>query len=223
MIQLSEENINKYHTLYNSRYQKFGYSPKTLGWYTGKQNMRFALATKDIDLTNKTICDVGCGFSDFYVYLCEKYINVEYTGIDINPLLLHEAEDNIKRHNLHKPNLLTGDFLDKNISGEFDVIIALGLCSLLLTKQNNYEYIESIIYKGFSMSKSVFVIDFCSEYFGNNNSSYGFSYDPIKVLQIAYSCTNRLVLLNNYFPTEFMIKMYKDTSYNSSYIYNDYK
>ena len=223
IMQLSEENINKYNLLYNSRFQKFGYSPKTLGWYTGKQNMRFELASKDIDLKNKTICDVGCGFSDFYVYLCKRNKDVIYTGVDVNSLLLNEAVENIKHNDLPQPQLIHGDFLNKSISGEFDVVVALGVCSLLLSGQDNYQYIESIISKGFSMSKSVFVIDFCSEYFEGHTSSYGYSYDPIKVLKIAYKFTQRLVLINDYFPTEFMVKMYKDKNYNNSFIYNSYR
>ena len=223
MMHLSEENINKYNTLYNSRYRKFGYSPKTLGWYTGKQSMRFELATKDIDFTNKDVCDIGCGFADLYVFLCESNANVAYTGVDINSKLLCEANENIKRHGLRKPVLLHGDFLDDNILGEFDVVIALGVGSLLLSGQDNYQYIESVISKGFSMARLVFIMDFCSEYFDNSSSSYGFSYNPLKVLQIAYSFTKRLVLINDYFPTEFMIKMYKDTNYNLSYIYNGYR
>lgn len=223
MIHLSEENINRYNTLYDYRYRKFGYSPKSLGWYTGKQNMRFELATKGIDFTNINFFDIGCGFADLYVFLCERNSNIAYTGIDINSELLCEAKENIKRHNLRIPILLHSDFLDKNISGKFDVVVALGVCSLSLSGQDNYQYIESIISKGFSMARSVFIMDFCSEYFDNNNSTYGFSYDPLEVLKIAYSFTKRLVLLNDYFPTEFMIKMYKDTNYNSSYIYNDYR
>ncbi|MBR4913241.1 MAG: class I SAM-dependent methyltransferase [Bacteroidales bacterium] len=223
MIQLSEDNIAKYNKLYNSRYQKFGYNPKTLGWYTGKQNMRFEIATKDIDFRNKTICDIGCGFSDLYIFLCERIKDVEYTGIDLNLTLLHEAENNIKRHGLRKPNLFHNDFLDKDFKGEYDIVIALGCCSLLLSGQDNYQYIKSIISKGFSMARFVFIIDSCSEYFDNNNSTYGYSYDPIKVIQIAYSFTPRLVLINDYFPTEFMVKMYKNTNHTSSYIYNDYR
>ena len=123
---------------------------------------------------------------------------------------------------MRQPHLIHGDFLSTSISGEYDVVVALGVCSLLLSGQDNYQYIESIISKGFSMSKSVFVIDFCSEFFESNTSSYGYSYDPIKVLQIAYTFTKRLVLINDYFPTEFMVKMYKDTNYNNSYVYNSY-
>lgn len=223
MMNLSEDNVKKYNTLYNSRYQKFGYSPKTLGWYTGKQDLRFEIATQDIEFANKTICDVGCGFADLYVFLCEKGKSVTYTGVDINFVLLQEAEDNIRRHNLHKPTLINQDFLDDSVCGEFDIVIALGTCSLLLSGQDNYQYIESLISKGFSMAWSVFIIDFCSEYFGNYNSSYGYFYDPLKVLHIAYSYTQRLVLKNDYFPTEFMLKMYKESVYNNSYIYNDYK
>lgn len=220
LMKLSKQNIEKYNELYNSRYQKYGFSPRTLGWYTGKQNFRFNVASRDFGEDICSVLDIGCGFADLYIYLNSVGRNVKYTGIDLNEKFLREAQRNIEKNALSIPNLIQGDVLDISLPEKYDAVLAIGITSLLLSDQDNYEYIESIIAKGYDLANSVFVIDFCSDSFNRKTLNYGFVYDPIKVLQIANKFTNRLSLHCDYFPTEFMLKMYKDNSYNTSFIYN---
>lgn len=219
-MKLSKENIDKYNELYNLRYQKYGFTPQTLGWYTGKQDFRFRVATREFGKDIRSVLDIGCGFADLYIYFNSIGKNVSYTGIDLNEILLEEARRNIENNALNIPNLILGDVLDYSFSEKYDAVIAIGITSMLLSRQDNYEYIESIIAKGYDLSDSVFIIDFCSDKLNRKSTRYGFEYDPIRVLQIANKFTNRVALLCDYFPTEFMLKMYKDDSYNESFIYN---
>lgn len=219
-MKLSQENIDKYNELYNSRYQKYGFSPQTLGWYTGKQDFRFSVATRDFGEDIRSVLDVGCGFADLYIYFNSIGKDVCYTGIDLNEKLLEEAKRNIEKKALGIPKLIQGDILDISLPEKYDAVLAIGITSLLLAGQDNYEYIESIIAKGYDLANIVFIIDFCSESFNRKSTKYGFEYDPIRVLQIASKFTKRVALICDYFPTEFMLKMYKDDSYNESFIYN---
>jgi len=49
---------------YSSRFQKYGYSPKTLGWDKGKQDLRYQMLFREFSLEGKSILDIGCGFGD---------------------------------------------------------------------------------------------------------------------------------------------------------------
>ncbi|WP_201030778.1 hypothetical protein [Leptospira borgpetersenii] len=71
---------------YNSRYEKLGKDVKSLGWGDKKQQIyRFEQVLSNVNLINKNILDIGCGFSDFLSYIQEKNIMFsKYTGWDIN-------------------------------------------------------------------------------------------------------------------------------------------
>lgn len=45
---------------YRKRFAEYGYSPKTLGWVKGKQDIRFSILTSQWELEGKRILDVGC-------------------------------------------------------------------------------------------------------------------------------------------------------------------
>ena len=60
-----KNNSNYYLNLFN----KYGESPKSLGWSKGKQFLRYDQLTRDCTLKNSSFLDVGCGFGDFASYL----------------------------------------------------------------------------------------------------------------------------------------------------------
>ena len=70
---------NKY---YGELLNEYGRDPRSLGWIKGRQAIRFAKLTEflgktDID-ENFTLLDYGCGFGDLYLFLQEKYPNMNF-------------------------------------------------------------------------------------------------------------------------------------------------
>ena len=77
---------------YAERYRSHGYSPKSLGWDKGKQQLRFEILTSQYDFRGQHVLDIGCGFGDLNRTLAEKYgEHYRYTGIELVPDLLNEA------------------------------------------------------------------------------------------------------------------------------------
>lgn len=72
-------------SFFNFHFKKFGDRPEALRW-TPKGQIRRYHALLDIagNLSNQKILDYGCGFGDFYRFLKQRGIAVQYTGIDIN-------------------------------------------------------------------------------------------------------------------------------------------
>ncbi len=222
-MKLSLENIERYNNLYNTRFRTYGKSPMALGWWTGKQNIRYNILTKHFGLDGKSILDVGCGFADLYVYLNSLSIRFDYYGVDINANLLNEAKKNILACNPNnKWRLVNADFLCNKVVDCCDFVIASGCFSIRLINQDNYEYVESVIQKALRLSRYGVAIDFCSSLYKEQDSPMFTTYNPIKVMEIAYRHSKRLLLINDYFPTEFSIVIFKNQNYNKQYIYDEY-
>ncbi|TXI46812.1 class I SAM-dependent methyltransferase [Methylophilus sp.] len=197
---------------YSSRYQKFGYSPKSLGWDKGKQDVRFEILTSQYDFSEKSILDIGCGFGDLNKTLNAKYANnYSYLGVDLVPDLVIEAR---KQYVGDKINFRTGDFLDISFENTFDFVIASGIFNHRLNNANNYDLIEAAIIKALSLSKDGLAFDFLSDKV-DYQLEHTFHSSPEKILSIAYKYSRNIVMRNDYMPFEFALFIFKDDSFST--------
>lgn len=197
---------------YSSRYQKFGYSPKSLGWDKGKQDVRFEILTSQYDFSEKSILDIGCGFGDLNKTLNEKYANnYSYLGVDLVPALVNEARKQYVGDNI---NFRTGDFLDISFENTFDFVIASGIFNHRLNNVNNYDLIEAAIIKALSLSNDGLAFDFLSDKV-DYQLEHTFHSSPEIILSIAYKYSRNIVMRNDYMPFEFALFIFKDDSFST--------
>jgi SAM-dependent methyltransferase len=197
---------------YSSRYQKFGYSPKSLGWDKGKQDVRFEILTSQYDFSEKSILDIGCGFGDLNKTLNEKYANnYSYLGVDLVPALVNEARKQYVGDNI---NFITGDFLDISFESTFDFVIASGIFNHRLNNVNNYDLIEAAIIKALSLTNDGLAFDFLSDKV-DYQLEHTFHSSPEKILSIAYKYSRNIVIRNDYMPFEFALFIFKDDSFST--------
>ena len=72
---------------YRKGYAEHGYSPKTLGWDKGRQDIRFEVLLSFFECRGKSILDIGCGFGDLNRVLARKTGGAySYTGVDLDVL-----------------------------------------------------------------------------------------------------------------------------------------
>jgi SAM-dependent methyltransferase len=211
-MRLSNKDKSEIIQRYSERYQQYGYSPLTLGWDKGKQDIRFDILTSLQDLSNQSILDIGCGFGDLNITLKNKFNNYYYLGIDIVPDLIAEARRRYSNDNI---DFLCGDFLEQAVAQEFDFAIASGIFNFKLKNRNNYSFIESIIKKALSVCREGIAFDFLSD-------KVDFKYDhtfhssPERIIEIAYKYSRNIVLRNDYMPFEFTLYIFKDDSFEIS-------
>ena len=79
-------------TFYASRYKQWGYSPKSLGWDKGNQQVRFDVLTSQYSFEQKSILDIGCGFGDLLDTISKKTSQFDYTGIDLSEDFIKKAK-----------------------------------------------------------------------------------------------------------------------------------
>lgn len=102
----------------------------------------------------KSILEIGMGNGELLNYLVDRYPNKEYSGIDLNPEVLHEHQGIIKKCTLNIGE--TGKYL-KNMEGIVDAIISHchlmyfpdssieKICHLISQKADKYILIKEIL------------------------------------------------------------------------------
>ncbi len=190
---------------YNKRIDKFGVNIKGLASGVEiKRELQFKILSEIGNLNNKSILDLGCGFGAFYLFLKKNKINVNYTGIDINPKIIYHAKKRIK-----EVNFICGDILEDKLH-MFDYVLSASTFNNLWKEIDNYELIKKIFNKCLKISKIGFAIDFLTDYVDYKINDEVFYYKPEKVFNIAKIYTKRVTLRHDYPLFQFCIYAFKD-------------
>lgn len=191
---------------YNKRFQQFGVSIETLN--SGREahrQLRFDILRQVGISSGDSVLDLGCGFGDFVLYCRNKGLEIDYTGIDINPVLIAEAR---KRFPGVKFEVID---LQKDKPGMFDWVISTSSFNLSLEGEDNYKFVEDVLRKSYSSARKGVAIDFITDYveFRGNDKDV-FYYSPEKVFSIAKKISKRVCLRHDYPLFDFCIYLYPD-------------
>ncbi len=195
--------IQKMKRFHKTLMDQFGYSHKTVGWFTKEsQETIFRILCGIANLNQKTILDVGCGLGHLIDFLKDEFVNCAYTGIDFSEDLMEMA----KREHPHHP-FLTGDFFSYPFSETYDYVLASGPFNYRVKGQK--KYIESAIFRMYSLANRGVAFNltslFCPE---NIKFKEAYYYDPVKIIQFCLTLTPYVVFKQNYMPEQFTIYMY---------------
>jgi len=197
---------------YQSNYEQYGYSPRSLGWDKGKQDIRFDILTSFFSLKGKRILDIGCGFGDMNKCLQAQYgDDYIYLGVDLVESFIIEAQT---RYSSDKVTFKCCDFVSNwNLLGEFDVILASGIFNHKFYNADNKLFVSEVIKKALALATVGVAFDFLSDKVDFVHA-HTFHSSPEEVLSLGYSLTRNVVLRNDYFPFEFAIRLLKDDSFS---------
>jgi SAM-dependent methyltransferase len=197
---------------YSKRFQQYGYSPKSLGWTKGKQDVRFSVLTSQYDFAGKSILDVGCGFGDINIMLNARYgTNYTYHGIDLVEDLVVEGRNRFVAPHI---TFTVGNFLTLANETKYDYIIASGIFNHVLHDLDGYEFISLCMNKAFHIVNDGIAFDFLSDKV-DYKLPHTFHCAPERALTMAYGLTRNVVLRSDYMPFEFSLFMYKDDTFSS--------
>lgn len=206
---------------YSERYGKLGVHIRTLGWGSEEQQKyRFARTLEqDIDWDGKTVLDIGCGFGDYYDFLCAQEVPFSrYVGWDINPDFVREAG---QRHG-NDPRAMfevRNVFEQQPPEGQtYDIGVMLGVLNFHWKEAyDNVKYTHSALRTAFNIVRKALIVDFLSEHTTETypREDFVFYHQPGDMLNFALSLTPDVTLKHNYAPIpqkEFMLYMYKNNS-----------
>jgi SAM-dependent methyltransferase len=200
---------------YSLRYQVHGYSPLSLGWGAlSHQETRFTKIIHSVELSKKSILDIGCGFGDFCHFLSTYKIDyLSYTGWDIVNSFIEEAKQRYPDHRNTFEICNLNDLLPSEPLA--DVCLMIGLLNWNLgSKEKNMQYTRYMLYKAFGLCKEFLVVDFLSANFVSDYppESTVFYHEPAEVIELTSSLSSNFKLFHDYpaIPQkEFMIVIYK--------------
>jgi SAM-dependent methyltransferase len=193
---------------YNERLQKYGYAPETLGWDKHRHVLRYHILLSLWDATNKSILDFGCGFGDLYGFIKELGIPCTYTGVDINEGLISKG-----REVYPGARLISADVLAGELPESFDFIFSSGVHNLKLSDpqsfiQQTFDWFAKHARFGFAANFSSARVEYRHDHM--------YYSDPVKIVELAYRYSNRVVLRNDYMPFEFTVFVDLRTEFDKS-------
>lgn len=192
-------NVNFYEKLL----KKHGNNFKALNWgNSDSQACRFRVLA-DIGLNSgDKVLDVGCGLSDFYVWLKKNKKGVLYTGLDLTPSMIEKSKKRFP-----KIEFIEGSIFNLNLrDSSFDYIFASGI--FFLRKSKPTLYLKKTIKKMFALSKKGIAFNTLSLWNKNFINQNEYRADPVKIIKFCKTLTDHLVFRHDYHKGDFTIYMY---------------
>ena len=106
-------------------------------WENSKsQFRRFAVLADEVELSGKSLLDVGCGIGDLYQHLIvDRRIDVSYTGVDLLESMIRRA-----RERFPDARFLAADIIGERVfePGSFDVVFCSGIFNLRIGNHDDF-------------------------------------------------------------------------------------
>ncbi len=162
------------------------------------------------DWNNKSILDVGCGLGAYYEFLKKKGKKINYTGFDINELMVKEAK---KRYKLDEAYFEVKDIIEEPVTEKFDYVISVGPLNLKFEKLMNMEITEILLKRMYEISIDAFAISMTSSLSRKKNDET-FYYNPFEIGEYVSSFTNDFKIDHSFLPHDFVLFVYKKDLYD---------
>ena len=190
---------------YNERLQKFGASFEALNSGTeDRRRLRFDILTQIGIASGDSVLDLGCGFGDYLLYCRQRSLDVRYTGIDINPLMIEKAKERLPGVEFFVKDLQI-DAIEPH-----DYVVSTSCFNLKLKNEDNYAYLEEILRRCYAIARKGVAVDLLTDYVDFRGVPEAFHYSPERIFSIAKKITKRTCLRHDYPLFEFCIYLYPD-------------
>ena len=198
---------------YGSKLKQYGHDTRSLGWIPGGRKARFTALTCIGDLNGSKVLDVGCGFGDLYGFLRDLDINVDYTGIDINPEFIE-----IAKNTYPEARFIACDFDETLLKEEFDWSFAVGIFTIRIS--DNDLFIKSTLRRMLSVSCKGIAADFLLPTYSQNDAYW--RVEPGELLRFCQTLSRRCAVRCDYKADEYCVYLYKNDKTDERNLYEHY-
>jgi ubiquinone/menaquinone biosynthesis C-methylase UbiE len=161
----------------------------------------------DIGVTDGVkVLDVGCGLADYFTYLKELGIKIDYTGVDINEKLISNAKSIYPS----EIDLQVRDFLEHPFKEEeFDFVVCSQVLNLRIEGVDNTQLAKEFLSEMYRISKVAVACDFITNY-TDFQEDYLYYHSPEELFGFSKSITKRVSLRHDLKSYEFCLHLFKD-------------
>lgn len=202
---VDQTDISKIKNLYNGRFLEHGSCLKSVGWSSQEdQFLRFKMLLRGIDITGKSVLDVGCGLGGFVEFCDKNKLSFgKYLGIDLSEEMVSEASKVwVDRSNTKFSDQPLDSVIDK-----YDVVLVSGALNLSLN--DNHGFIRKFVDDSWARASGHLTINFLSTFVDYQNE-LNFHTDPMWIFGEAKKMTKYVTLLHDYRLWEFTIQMHRN-------------
>ncbi len=203
MESLSKEYVISF---FNKNLRMHGDSSQSVRWTPDGQILHYEclLDIKD-SIKGKKILDYGCGKGDFYKFLKDRKIPVNYTGFDINENLVAFARQKHPECSFRVFDI-ENDMLDE----DFDYIFLCGVFNLKV--QGLDQTIKNVLTRLFSHCRLALVFNALSAHNPVKDFELNYVYPEDIVEFISKNISPIVALRQDRIPYDFTIFIYKEIS-----------
>lgn len=189
---------------YENHVEKYDNDVRSLAWGSREsQEKRFEIFSKHLELSTKSVLDVGCGLGDFKTYLGKNNIDCEYIGIDITKSMI-----DIAKKNHPDCRFYVGDIRQASLSNEKpDFVVASGIFNLTIEDHENF--IWDSIKTMFDLAKVGIAFNIMSVNAPIKNDD-NFYADPVEYLEKCLEISKFSMVDHTYMIHDFTVVMYKN-------------
>lgn len=190
-------------SFFSKTLQRHGDRPEAVGWTSRGQIEHFeCLLDIGHDIEGKKVLDYGCGKGDFYQFLKDRNISVQYTGFDINTNLVSLA-----RQKHPECRFYVFDIEKDTLNEDFDYIFLCGVFNLKVDGLT--ETIQNTLKKLFNHCRKGMAFNALSGH--NPQKDFELNYLlPEDILKFVIKNLSPFVSLNhNMIPYDFTVFIYR--------------
>jgi SAM-dependent methyltransferase len=171
-------------------------------WATAaSQAARFQVLVDNIDLAGSSLLDVGCGPGDLWKFLSGRGVAARYTGVDILPKMVAEAQRRCPGVRFVVGDVLAGEAFENE---RFDVVFCSGAFNLELG--NNREFLAAALRRLLAASGRWIVFNLLHVRARRPDSSPAYHYyDPQDVLELLEPLACRARIVDDYLHNDFTV------------------
>lgn len=191
---------------YRRRLDQYGPGIQALSSGTeSRRALRFDVLTGVGIAPGCSVLDVGCGFADYFAFLRDAGIAVEYTGVDLVSELVERAKADHPGLEVSVRDLQRQPFPDAS----FDYVVCSQTFNLRFGDEDNTELVQDMLRRMFASARRGVAIDFVTDWV-DFREDYLVYRNPEAMFRFAKSLTRRVVLRHDYPLFEFCLYLYPD-------------
>jgi hypothetical protein len=190
---------------YDREVENHGFGHKGLGFRRrAAQRARFEVLAQVMELDGHRLLDVGAGLGDFYFFLRERGIAVDYTGLELCDHLAAEA----RRRLADEPRcrVITGDVMHYAAPDRYDVVVASGIFGL--ETGSTRERIPQTLSRLFALCRHAVAVNFLSTR-AKCHAERSHYVRPEEQLGRALALTPSVSLRHDYLANDFTLYLYR--------------